>query len=232
MKSLIILISFLYTFADNSIYIWSKTFDKFNNSDLITILENNHINHVMISSKNIEKFKNFIKLAHKNNIKVEILIGDNSWIYDYKQYKIDEKLKYFKELDNFNIHLDVEPHAIKSLKHHRKEYFNMYIKMLEYIHHKYPNYNISISIPTFYKLDFQKINFVKKIYLMAYQYKNLSQLLRRVNRYKFLNNIVVVFNCKEFKSKKKLLHDISFIQKYGYKDIALHSLKTCLRIDN
>ena len=224
------MISFIFSFAFDSIYIWSKTFDKVENKKIIDICKQNNIDEVIVSFKNKDKFQKFLLLSEKNGIKVDILIGNNFWIYEKNRRKIEKKLNYLSKFGDYNIHLDIEPHAIKSLKHHRKEYFKMYIKMLKYIHQNFPKFHISISIPTFYKLDWQKIQFVDKIYLMAYEYKNLSQLLRRVDRYKNLGNIVVVFNCKEFTSKEKLVNDVNFIKSYGYKNIAFHSLRTCMKV--
>jgi len=229
MRYLIIVVFVMNIFA-NEIYIWSKTFHKLDNNKIIKFLKKNNINKTIVSFKDENKFREFLSLCKQNGIEVDILIGNNSWIYKKNREKIDKKLNYLKNFKNYNIHLDIEPHAIKSLKHNRKLYFKMYVEMLEYIHNKFPKYKISISIPTFYKIDFKKISFVNKIYLMAYQYKNLNQLLRRVNRYNFLKNIVVVFNCKEFDNKTILLDDVNFIKMYGYKNIAFHSLKTCLRI--
>jgi len=229
-KYLIILISFIYSFGANGMYIWSKTFDNIENNKIISFLTEHNLNEAIVSFKDENKFKKFLSLSKENNVKVDILIGNNFWIYEKNRNKIEQKLNYLSKFGDYNIHLDIEPHAIKSLKHHREEYFKMYVEMLEYIHQNFPKFHISISIPTFYKLDWQKIKFVDKIYLMAYEYKNLSQLLRRVNRYKNLGNIVVVFNCKEFTSKQKLIDDVNFIKSHGYKNIAFHSLRTCMKV--
>jgi len=212
----------------NSIYIWSKEFNTQNNKNIISFLKKNHINNALVSvSKNINlnKLNDFLKY----DIKVEFLIGDNSWIYPSKWYKVDEKFKILNSFNNYYIHLDIEPHVIKELKSKREKYLRMYIDMIKYIKTKYPKYHISISIPTFYYIEYvEKMDkYVDKIYLMAYEYKKLSQLQKRVEKFeKFRSKIVVVFNCKDYKTYKQLQKDVMFIKKLGYKEIAFHSFSS------
>lgn len=224
------LIMMINLFAFNSIYIWSKEF-AINNNAILSFIKSHNINVALISaSKNIDCYKlyDFTKIANKNKIKVEFLIGDNSWIYPEKRDKILNKLKFLSQFNNFYIHLDVEPHTIKSLKKYRDKYLNMYLEMLKYIKDNFPKYKISISIPTFYNIKYVEkfSNYVDYIYLMAYEYKKLSQLQKRIDRYKSLKSkIVVAFNCKDF-TKEKLINDVNFVKSLGYKNIAFHSFSS------
>jgi predicted RNase H-related nuclease YkuK (DUF458 family) len=222
---------FMSSFANNSVYIWSKSFNSYANCEIIKFLKQHNINTALVSVSNntdILKLSDFLSNAKQNNIKVEFLIGDNSWIYEDKIYKINIKLKLLETFNNYNIHLDIEPQAIQSLKHDREKYLKMYIEMLKYIHIYYPRYNISISIPTFYPVEYVKqiSQYVDKIYLMAYEYKKLSQLEKRIKKYdEFKSQLVIAFNCKDF-TKDSLQESINFVKSLGYKDIAFHSFKT------
>jgi len=228
MKLLGVILAFIInSFANNSVYIWSKEF-KESNEKIIYFLKKHNINVALVSvSKDIDikKLNDFLKY----DIKVEFLIGDNSWIYPSKREKIDLKIKFIEQFQNFYIHLDIEPHTLKELKPYREKYLDMYIKMLKYIKTKYPKYHISISIPTFYYIEYiEKMDrYIDKIYLMAYEYKKLSQLQKRVQKFdKFKSKIVVAFNCKDYKTKYQLENDIKFIKQLGYKNIAFHSFET------
>jgi len=123
---------------------------------------------------------------------------------------------------------------MKELKSDRDRYMKMYVSMIKYIKSTYPNLHIDISIPTFY--DTKYLNEIKDdiehIYLMAYEFKNLEQLIRRVERYKeFRENVYVAFNCKEFKNELELELFISeFIKKSAYTNIALHNLKSYIKV--
>ncbi len=211
--------------ANNSVYIWSKTFNLNSNDKIISFLNQQSISTILISvskNTNFDKLKHFIKNTKKKDIRVEFLIGNNSWIFFNRRFEIYQKLKFLSRFDNPYIHLDIEPQAIKKLKNSKKKYLKMYIKILKYIHTSFPKYKISISIPTFYPLLYvQKMNkYVDKIYLMAYGYKKISQLQKRVERYKSLKSkIVVAFDYKDF-TKNKLKNDIDFLYDMGYKDIA------------
>jgi len=236
MKLLAFLLLFMVnSFADNSVYIWSKEFNKESNENIISFLKQKNINIAIISvshNTDFNKLNEFLS-ATKNKIKVEFLIGDNKWIYPEKRDKIDAKLQLLSKFNNFYIHLDVEPHALLDLKKDREKYLNMYIQMLQYIKKNYPKYNISISIPTFYNIDkvTQMAKYVDKIYLMAYEYKKLSQLQKRVQRYESLKTqIVVAYNCKDF-TPQKLKNDIAFMSKLGYKNVAFHSYATLKALD-
>ena len=229
MKILVVLLMIVNLFAFNSIYIWSKEFNMVDNNSIVSFLKQKNINIALVSASKKTNFYKLYTFIDESKLKIEFLIGDNSWIYENKRDKISKKLKFLTQFDNFYIHLDVEPQALKDLKHNRIKYFNMYLNMLKYIKNKFPKYHISISIAPFYSTEYVKqfSKYVDKIYLMAYKYKKLSQLKKRIEKFSFLKSkLVIAFNCKDYTSKQKLLNDIEFIKSLGYENIAFHSFKT------
>ena len=120
------------------------------------------------------------------------------------------------------------------LKEDKQKYLGMYLDMLQYIHTKYPMYKLNIAIPTYYppQIVIEMSKYVDKIYLMAYEFKNIAQLIRKVNKYSMLSSkLITVFNCKEFKNEYQLEMAIDqFIKQSGYKDIALHNLKEYIKV--
>jgi len=215
---------FVSLFGMEGIYIWSKTFDSLDNK----IINNINVDTFIISSSNTQKIKDFLNLTTK---KVSFLLSNNQYIYPKNRDKIDKKIQFYKQFNNY-IHLDVEPHTIPTLKPYKEQYLKMYIQMLKYIKTKYPSLHIDISIPTFYKVSYVKemSKYVDYIYLMAYKYKNIPHLVRKVNKYKDLN-IVVVFNCKDYDNFNQLINDIKALkQSIKISNIAYHSLKTCMML--
>jgi len=223
--------------GNRSLYIWANGFKKYDNKILIELCKLKNIKTVLVSvskNQNFDKLENFIYLAKLNHINIQFLIGNNSWIYPKNRSKIDKKLNFLRKYDNYVIHLDIEPQAMPNLKHNKEKYLKMYLDMLEYIHTNYPMYKINIAIPTYYPLEYviKMAEYVDKIYLMAYEYKDIEHLIRKVNKYKFLSHkLVTVFNCKEFKNEYELESNIDkFIEKSGYKNIGLHNLKEYIKV--
>jgi len=225
-------ISYFNLDLKRDIYIWSSGF-KNNNKYISDILATQKIDTSILSipyDANKTKVEEFLK-KHKTTI----LIGDNKWIYEDERSKIDDKLNFLNQFKNYYIHLDIEPHTLDDLKDDRDKYLQMYIDMLEYIHSNYPKYQIDISIPTFYDIKYvtKMAKYVNNIYLMAYEYKNIDNLIDRVNKYKSLKDkIIVAFNAKDYPTKNALFNDIKeFTLKSGYSKIAIHSLRYFLKLN-
>jgi hypothetical protein len=218
---------FIYLFGMDSIYIWSSTFDSIDNKTLNKLTKK--YDNILISSLDTNKLFDFINLTEK---RVYFLISNNKWIYTSNRYKIDEKLKYLSNFHNYYIHLDIEPHAIPALKPYRKKYLSLYIEMLKYIKTNYPKFHIDTSIPTFYDVEYVKKmdKYIENIYLMAYKYKNMHQLIKRVKKYEQFN-IFVVFNCKDYKGNQLKNDVLEFTKITGIKNIAYHSLKYCKELN-
>jgi len=208
------------SFADSSIYIWSKAFASTPNSEIIMTLKKNNIDTAIISFKKNQSSK-FIDIEDKG-IKAIPLISNNNYVYPKNRYKLDRKIKYLS-LFSREIHLDIEPHALKELKHHRTEYFKMYINMLKYLKNKYPSIKFDISVPAFYYKIPHLREYVNKIYVMAYE--NPKSLIKRISR--FPTNSYIAQNCKEFNSKNSLNNIINLIRENNYDNIAYHSWRTC-----
>jgi len=212
-----------------SIYIWSKGFNEYNNSFINKILKENNITNVILSSsaeQNKTKFLDFIK-----NKKYELIISNNNYIFPEKREDLLNKIKTLSQYTS-TIHLDIEPHTFDDFKENNTTYYEYYIDMLKDIKKNFPNITINISIPTFYDLNYttQMKQYTDKIYLMAYEFKNYSQLKRRVDRYKNLN-IVITLSYKDFNNSQQLFNTIKQL-KTDYKNFAIHHLRGLISLLN
>jgi len=230
MKVILPLILINLLFANIDIYIWSNSFNKYYNTQIEKVLKKYHIKNIIVSFSDKIDIKKLEKFQKQYN--TQLLISDNKFIYPENRIKllkkIEKTIKYGKI-----IHLDIEPHAIKSLKKNRELYLNWYIEMLKSIKNDFPNITINISIPTFYSVDYvtKMQKYVDKIYLMAYEFKNYHQLLHRISKYKNFN-IVVALRCEDFKSKKDLFETINRLKKDGYKNFAIHDFKRFINLED
>ena len=208
------------SFANSSIYIWSKAFGSTPNSEILSTLKKNNIDTAVISFHKSQVQK-FLNILHRG-VKVIPLISNNNLIYPKNRFKLDKKIEYLSMFSN-EIHLDIEPHAIAKLKHNRELYFKLYVEMLKYIKRNHPNIKIDASVPTFFYKIPHLSTYVNKLYIMAYE--NPKSLIKRISR--FQKSSVIAQNCKEFDSKAALSNTFKKIKKDGYKNIAYHSYKTC-----
>lgn len=225
--SMVALASILTTnsFADSSIYIWSKSFDSVSNQKIIKLMNKYNIHQALISFKKDQSNK-FLAIKMDRRIKAIPIIANNTYVYKKNRYKLDKKVNYL-EMFSHEIHLDIEPYALSELKHHRKKYFKMYLDMLNHLHNYYPQIKFDISIPVFYHKmsNFSELKkYVNNIYIMAYKNKNQKHLLKEISY--FSKNTYIVQNCKEFKSKAQLVKTINFIKQNGYNNIGFHNWKT------
>jgi len=230
MKVILPLILINLLFADVDIYIWSNSFNNYSNTQIVKLLKKYHIKNAIVSFSDkidIKKLENFQKQYN-----TQLLISDNNFIYPKNREKLLKKIAKTTKYEKI-IHLDIEPHTIKSLKKNRELYLNWYIEMLKSIKTNFPNVIINISIPTFYNVDYvaKMQKYVNKIYLMAYEFKNYSNLLHRISKYKNFN-IVVALRCQDFKSKKSLFETINRLKKDGYKTFAIHDFKIFITLED
>jgi len=212
-----------------SIYIWSKGFNEYNNSYIDKVLKENNITNIILSSsaeQNKTKFLDFIK-----NKKYELIISNNNYIFPERREDLLNKIKTLLQYTSI-IHLDIEPHTFDDFKENNTTYYEYYIDMLKDIKKNFPNITINISIPTFYDLNYttQMQKYTNKIYLMAYEFKNYSQLKRRIDKYKNLN-IVIALSYKDFNNSQELFNTIKEL-KTDSKNFAIHHLRGFISLLN
>lgn len=188
-----------------SIYIWSKDFYAFSNDDLLSFLEAKSISTVLLSTGrkyDKEKLEDFLSTAQKRSITVELIVGDNSWIFIKKKREAVEKSLVAAETTGY-LHLDIEPQAMDEYKEKREEYLTLYLDMIKNMRSALLDRELSVAVPfhwpeTTYR-ELAKVTDV--IYLMAYGTSNLDTMVKRIVRIRKAvpaTKLVVVLNAREF----------------------------------
>jgi len=207
-------------------YIWSDTFEKYNNLLLVYFLKSRNISHALLSfNKNIDKQKltNFLDLAQNNNINVHAIISNNQWIFPDKRKNIAKELEVIKTFGFAGIHLDIEPHTFDDWTEKWSIYLDLYKKMLSTIKQNINNMELSLSIPVSDKSQYFEYSslYADKIFIMAYGIKDPEIMKKTVN--KFFNypsnrsTIIIALRTSDFNSELELesfINDIYSKEKF------------------
>ncbi|GEM_PF-3044448 len=100
-------------------------------------LNGKQIEEFLNSTGGNKKLKEFIRRAHDRGIEVQLLLGENTWIYPENRDKLLEIVELFNRFniyagrDGFSaLHLDVEPHALPGWKESKGRLAELYIETL------------------------------------------------------------------------------------------------------
>ena len=145
-----------------------------------------------------QKLMKFISLAKSKGLSVQLLLGENSWIYPINRDRIIAIINLFNRFNKVagsngfdGLHLDIEPHSLPDWKLERMKLEYYYIETLIEIE-KLSNKPVTVDIsPTYLKVDFQGTSFADKIFsivdsanVMAYttDLSYLKKLCREFSR--------------------------------------------------
>lgn len=228
------------TKTQNSVYVWSKTFEKYSINQMLAEMASMNADKVIISiNKNNQlklKLMDFAKAAKAQKIETIAMIGKNSFIYPQNKKALIDEINYLSEIPNITeIHLDVEPHTIASLKPDRDKYLSMYVTMLKHAKEALTGKNIklSISIPLFYEEKYlsQIFELTDYVYLMSYEHTDVSFVNKKIAEEKRVsgNKIILSVRTKDFESRKSMF---SFMNKLSetsqIKRVAIHDMESWL----
>ena len=229
---------------DKSVYIWSKGFAEYDNDVLIDYLKNQRIKRVMLSlgagDRNLKpKARVFIASAKKNDIKVDLMIGNNYLFLEKRR----DKLRYFieeaSELGVGGVHLDVEPHANDEWKGRRSTYMELYAEMVKYANGRASEHDLdlSVSVPLFYNKEIlqQVYDYTDKVFLMAYKQKDTEYLKRKIIKELDVDTAktVIALRAKDFEMNygiEKFM--VELYHKTDIRDYAVHDLRDLIKLQN
>ena len=218
-----------------SIYIWSKSFGRFDNNKLIDFLASHSFNKVMLAIGPNEEFYDkamtFIERARQAEIEVELLKGNNHLIFKDRFFKIDELTENALQLGAKGIHLDVEPHALVL----DFDWEDLYIAMLQYAAKQAKKANLTLvaSLPLYYNLQILKnaYLFCDSVYLMAYGRSTLNRIEKDLTQKLKVNyeQTVLAFRLIDFNNLEQLqIFATNVMQNIHVKGYAVHDLDACL----
>jgi len=219
------------------LYIWSSAFNAVDNQQLADFLNAKGIRRVLLSigkKTNRDKYRKFINKAEKEGLKVEVILGKNSWVFP-----ADHELAASEVLDAARlsgvVHLDIEPHTLPGFKAQRGVYLENYVNMLRAIRKKMPNKTLTVAVPhnwpeSVYR-DIEGL--VDAVYVMAYgrySAKKLEQKLQSVMAVVPIGKLAVVLRVDDFDDEWAIERAFEKVSdQTGIRNFGLHQYKTFIK---
>jgi hypothetical protein len=219
------------------LYIWSSAFNTADNQQLADFLTAKGIRRVLLSigkKTNREKYQKFIHKAEKEGLRVEVILGRNSWIFP-----VDHDLAAREVLEAARltgvVHLDIEPHTLPGFKAQRSVYLDNYINMLRVIRKKIPDKKLTVAVPhnwpeSVYR-DIEGL--VDAVYVMAYgRYSpaKLEEKLQPVMSVVPIGKLAVVLRVDDFDDEWAIERAFEKVSdNTGIRNFGLHQYKTFIK---
>lgn len=175
--------------TSRGMYIWSSALKDYGAQWITDYLVDHNITTAFISYSNSTKdvFKKLLVDLPKNNIDVEVLVGDNWFLTNTNPTAYLDKLLKGIEIDRLSgIHIDVEPYSssFPDFDANKEYYMWLYIKLLKNVR-KYANkkgLNVAVDIPVSYSENILKevYKYADKVYIMAYNITSMNYLAGKV----------------------------------------------------
>lgn len=221
-----------------SIYIWSSDLHALSNDDIVTFLKAKNITTVLLSAgkqPDIKKRDDLIRMMEHLNIAVEVIAGDNSWIFPEKQQGAIEKSLVEAEVTGY-LHFDIEPQAMAGYQQNREKYLVLYTELVRTIKAGLIDRNLSVAVPFHWPDQTYRdlADIADRIYVMAYGTTRVDTMVRRIERIRAVvpvDKLVVVLNAKEFVDEwtmEKMIEDI--IAQTDVRMFGIHDLGNFFRI--
>lgn len=222
---------------ERSVYLWSSLFNQLSLKQLKMMLKTKSLSNVLLSyGKNTDKakVKEFITLAKDNNISVELIIGDNSWV-EHNNHNHAASIVAVQEALLPAIHLDVEPQALEDYQSNKTRYQQDYIDMLTAIRAQSPDVKLSVSVPFHWDDEtYLQINeLVDDLYVMNYGDVSDDARSRRIKNI-LLNvssdKLVIALRPADFESEFEMEQSIKTLQSAtGIERFAFHKLASFMQ---
>lgn len=226
--------------GERGIYLWSQEFNTISNLELLTFFDRKSISTVVLSAgrkTDQEKLRVFAEAAENRGLTVELMVGDNSWIYNDNFKKALERSIFTAERTGY-LHYDIEPQAMVGYQKKRQEYIRLYTTLVTGVKHRLFDRKLSLSVPFHWpEATYKELGGVAdKLYVMAYGSAEPKVLLRRLKPIIDSvppDKIVIALNVEDFSDEwglEKIIeqiihetglqqfcfHDVGrFIQQYG-----------------
>ena len=221
------------------VYIWSQFVKNTSMKQVCSFLKEADIQNALISFNDLENKVEYINYLNKNNINVELLIGNNSILKKDPKH-IREYIKGKLVYDIKGIHLDIEPHALYDWDQNKDTYYTKLIEIYTIAKEECDKKNIKlgVSIPVFYKEEFlrQIKPLCDKVFVMAYGTSDPNKILRRIKEELEIigpKSLVIAFNDIDFSRaiERELVID-ALKKRTGCTSIGYHKASTIFNINH
>ncbi|MGK7370491.1 MAG: TolC family protein [Candidatus Halalkalibacterium sp. M3_1C_030] len=228
--------------SSTAAYLWSATFAKVSNENLIDYLSEKQIDRVLLSTgvepSLKEKAASFIELAGTKGLQVELMIGDNNLLLPGHEEEMANIFKEAKALNAAGVHLDVEPHVRNDWDSRKEEYKDLYLQLIKRADKlaESQGVSLSISIPVFYDSIISKLKtYTDTIFVMAYGINSIDKLKEKLKDELEATGETLTISLRpdDFENLEDLESFITDMKdETGIKAVALHDIESLMKLDN
>lgn len=226
---------------NNSVYVWSKTFEQYSPEFLAEYVMYNEFDKIVIAAQKVDTIPEKIKFMEyaSENAEIHYMLGNNKLFYesDIQSY-VDGVVKAYDGIKPKGVHLDIEPHTFEDYKENKQRYQNEYVNLVglvsEYCKEK--GLELSISIPLHYELTTVErlIPLVDHIYFMCYENVNPEFIFKKT--VPFVDNagdkIVFAFRTEDFENRIGMENIMkTMYEKTSLRQFAYHDLRRLIEFD-
>lgn len=226
-----------YVADQRSMYLWSKAWMDKSATEIITNVRIWNIQKLLISAGGSEshwpQFKQLVTMAERNELKCELLIGNNRWLSASITSKLDSVWNKISDLPIEGIHLDIEVHTFDGFQDSPEAFFLLYMNRIREASAfcKIHNLRLAVSIPLTYPAEIiQELEMLcDEIVVMAYETKGPKQIQSRIADELVVgkDKISVALRAKDYVSKASIEEDFrSLKQLIKVKNTVLHDYQT------
>lgn len=226
-----------YVAENRSMYLWSKAWMDKSSTEIITNVRVWNIQKLLISAGGSEahwpQFKQLVNMAERNELKCELLIGNNRWLSSNITPKLDSVWNKIAELPIEGIHLDLEVHTFDGFQDSPEAFFLLYMNRVREASTfcKIHNLRLEVSIPLTYPAEvLQELEMLcDEIVVMAYETKGPKQIQNRIAEELIIgkDKISVALRAKDYVSKSSMENDFRELKSLiKVKNTAIHDYQT------
>jgi hypothetical protein len=226
-----------YVAENRSMYLWSKAWMDKSSTEIITNVRVWNIQKLLVSAGGSEahwpQFKQLVNMAERNEIKCDLLIGNNRWLSSDITPKLDSVWTKIAELPIEGIHLDIEVHTFDGFQDSPDAFFLLYMNRIREASEfcKIHNLRLEVSIPLTYPAEIlQELEMLcDEIVVMAYETKGPKQIQNRIAEELVIGKekISVALRAKDYVSKASMETDFRELKELiKVKNTVLHDYQT------
>lgn len=226
-----------YVAENRSMYLWSKAWMDKSSTEIITNVRVWNIQKLLISAGGSEahwpQFKQLVNMAERNELKCELLIGNNRWLSSNITPKLDSVWNKIAELPIEGIHLDLEVHTFDGFDESPDAFFLLYMNRVREASTfcKIHNLRLEVSIPLTYPAEvLQELEMLcDEIVVMAYETKGPKQIQNRIAEELVIgkDKVSVALRAKDYVSKASMETDFRELKELiKVKNTVIHDYQT------
>lgn len=226
-----------YVAETRAMYLWSKAWMDKSSTEIITNVRVWNIQKLLISAGGSEahwpQFKQLVNMAERNELKCELLIGNNRWLSSNITPKLDSVWNKIAELPIEGIHLDLEVHTFDGFQDSPEAFFLLYMNRVREASAfcKIHNLRLEVSVPLTYPAEvLQELEMLcDEIVVMAYETKGPKQIQNRIAEELIIgkDKISVALRARDYVSKASMENDFRELKGLiKVKNTVLHDYQT------